>query len=340
MVCHVLSQTIPIPPSPLLTITPAGVATTLATTAGVPNSSDVDQDGTHVVAIGTGNNAGATHFLQRVTTGGVVTTILTSPISPNCFAVDGDTGDYIIALFNVLPNGALLRVNRTSLAITTIAPALGRMSGVDFEPQTGNFVCTRFDAGTVLRITPGGVITTLLPAGANNAIKVNEENGEILAAGGTNVSRFSPAGTIITTRAFAGFSFTGIEITGSRKVSGSGNFQAGSVYNVNFSFPQSSGSSYVAALSTGLRPGIPLADGTGRVINLAISPLLLISIGGIPGITTGFSGTLNALGQASGTITLPAGFPAGVRIQVSAVAVNGALPSGLDTANSLGITSN
>jgi len=114
------------------------------------------------------------------------------------------------------------------------------MSGVDFEPRTGSFVCTRFDAGQVLRVTRAGVVTTLLSIGGNNSIVVDDETGEFLAAGSAgNVNRFSPAGTVIATRTFAGVAFTGVEINGSRKVSGSGAFQAGSTYHVSFAFPRS-----------------------------------------------------------------------------------------------------
>jgi hypothetical protein len=94
----------------------------------------------------------------------------------------------------------------------------------------------------------------------------------------------------------------------------------------------------VAALSLGLRPGIGLSD--GRTVHLAVDPLLLLSLGGLPGITTGFAGVLDAAGRAAGTITLPPGFPPGVRIFVSAVAVNPALSLGLDTGSSVGFTSN
>jgi hypothetical protein len=338
-VAELANLTGPIPPAPLVIATPLGVRTTLAVSAGVLNSIDLDQDGSYVIAVRPGTTGGAPFALQRVTQAGGVTTIVLTPTSPNWAAIDGDTGDYVIALFNTAPQGALLRVHRTTLAITTIAPGLGTMSGVDFEPRTGSFVCTRFDQGQVLRVTRAGVVTTLLAMGGNNAIVVDDETGEFLAAGGGTVNRFSPAGLVIATRSFPGVAFTGVELYGSRKVSGSGDFRAGSTYRVRFSFPRSGGSTYAAAMSFSLRPGIALGDGTGRMINLAIDPLLLLSLGGLPGVTTGFAGVLDASGRAGGTITLPAGFPPGVRVHVSAVAVNAGLPSGLDTANSWGVTS-
>jgi hypothetical protein len=71
-----------------------------------------------------------------------------------------------------------------------------------------------------------------------------------------------------------------------------------------------------------------------------IACLLRTSIRGLPGITTGFAGVLDGQGCATGTITLPVGFPAGVRFFVSAVAVGPGAPGGLDTGNTLGLTSN
>jgi hypothetical protein len=92
-------------------------------------------------------------------------------------------------------------------------------------------------------------------------------------------------------------------------------------------------------MSTGLRPGIALPD--GRTVNLDFtSPLFLLSIGGLPGVNTGFSGTLSPLGTATGTIAIPNGVPPGIRIFTSAVAVNVGFPSGLDTANTWGFTTN
>jgi hypothetical protein len=134
---------------------------------------------------------------------------------------------------------------------------------------------------------------------------------------------------------------TCVEFYGSRKVSGSGAATPGSSYTIRFAFPSSPGAAYLAVMSTGLRPGLPLPDSSGRVINLDFtSPLFGLSLGGIPGITTGFTGTLSPSGTASGTIAIPPGFPSGLRLFVSAVAVNGAFPSGLETANTWAFTIN
>jgi len=328
-------------------VTPAGVITSGAVYPSSQNGLDVDQDGTYLASTSGGSG------LYRISADGMTASLITTtPATLNSVCIDADTGDSILAVFAVLPGGMLLR--RTSAgAVTTIAAGIGRLSSVDHCQQDGNFYVTRFDPGEVLQVTPGGVVATVhtaLPGtglfGANG-LKLDDETGNIVVAGLANpaalpgrVGLLSRTGTIITAytiAAPAGFNPTSAEIYGSRKVSGLGTFSPGSAYNVNFSFPASPGASYIAAMSQSLRPGITLPD--GRTINLAIDLLLLLSVGGIPGITTGFSGTLDANGKAVGTIALPPGFPPGIRVFISAVAVNGSMPSGLDTANSLGATS-
>jgi len=329
------SMTFPIPSSPFVIVTPAGVVSSMVTIPALGNQIDLDQDGSYLTPAQPGTAASGIHALVRVSAGSVVTTVAVLSSQPNAGAIDQDTGDYIAALFST---GTLLRIQRGTATVTTIATGLGTLSGVDFEPRTGTFAITRFLAPQVIRVTPAGTMTTVATFTSANMMKVDDETGNLLVTGGTAVGLLTPAGAVITTRAVGGLNGTGVEVYGARKVSGSGNFAAGQIYNVLFTFQRSSGNTYVAALSMGLRPGIPLPD--GRTINLAIDPLLVLSVGGLPGVTTGFTGTLDAFGQGTGTITVPAGFPPGIRIYCSAVAVNAALPSGFETGNSIGMTTN
>jgi hypothetical protein len=221
---------------------------------------------------------------------------------------------------------------------------------VDHCQRDGSFYCTRFNGPEVLEVTPSGVVISV-SGGAiygANAVKVEDETGNLVVAGlaapgalPAKLGYVTRTGAVLTSHVIsspADLNPTGIEIKESRKVSGFGLARAGSTYFVNFAFPASPGSSYVAAMSTGLRPGFPLGD--GRVINLAVDLLFVLSVGGIPGITTGFTGVLDGTGRATGTITLPPGFPPGIRFYVSALVVNPAAPLGIDSGNSLGVTSN
>jgi hypothetical protein len=346
IVCSTGAVTFPFPTyptGPFVRMLRSGARQTILELPTTSQSHELDQDGTWLCALANGNASFPfPRTLLRVNPNtGTATTIVTNGAARGTFnavCLDGDTGDFMIGLFDdPAPGGALLRIDRLTSAITTVAAGLGRISTIDFEPATGTFAVGRFDPPELLRVTPGGEVTTIATIPNVNALKVHDETGNLAVAGGADVSILTSAGVVVGTRTIDGYSLTGVEIDGSRKVSGSGTFAAGQVYTIRFSFPLSPCASYVAALSGSLRPGLALAD--GRTIHLAADPFFLMSVGGLPGLTTGFAGTLDTSGRAAGALTPPAWWPAGIRLYVSAVAVNPALPNGLDTANSLGVTS-
>jgi hypothetical protein len=256
-------------------------------------------------------------------------------------SIEQDTGNYLVPS---VPNGyssALLYVTREERTVSTLATGLGVMQAVDFEPRTGATLVAGYPA--LYRVRPDGNVTTVSTFPTfQSALRVDPLTGEILVGGidrnAFTVARLAPSGQVLQSAAYPALltGSLGIETYGSRKVSSRGAFNGGGTVNVSFSFPQSPGAPYVAALSFALRPGLPI--GGGRVLNLRADELLSISLGGLPGFTTGFAGTLDAAGGATGTITLPGGFPTGIRFFVSAVALNPAFPSGLDGANSIGLT--
>jgi hypothetical protein len=231
-------------------------------------------------------------------------------------------------------------VDRRTLAITTIASGVGGQK-VDFDPASGDFFLAYWNTYRVHRSGAWSTVDTSLPN--PQGLRVDPETGNLLLGAGGTVALMAQTGTVIRshTPPIPDLWIMGVELYGSRKVSGAGPATGGTAYPIRFAFPQSAGRAYVAALSTGLRPGFPLADGTGRTIHLDVtSPLFPMSIGGLAGVTTGFAGVLDGAGQATGSILIPAGFPAGVRLFVSAVALHPGLPSGLETANSWGVTTN
>jgi hypothetical protein len=335
----VTARSITTSPSPILVVSPLGVIATVATSSASVTAIDVDQDGRSLIAAGYQPGGGIYYIGALDLSTGVITSLASFANAPNGFTLDHDTGDYLPVLFT---EGSVLRVNRVTLAVTTLVTALGSLSGAEFEPRTGDFVVTRFSPSPgVIRVSATGVVTPIATiTGSANSVKVDDATGNLLVSNTSgSVFLLTPAGVVLTTRTYAGgHNISGVELYGSRKVSGSGPVTGGAPYTVDFSFPGLPGATYVAAMSLAQRPGIALPD--GRVINIAIDPLLLISIGGIPGITTGFAGALDGQARASGTITLPVGFPAGVRFFVSAVAVNPGSPGGIETANTLGLTSN
>jgi hypothetical protein len=322
----------------VLRVSPTGVQTTISFLSGLRRGLALHQDGGAVVAEQvTSSTASLVHV--NLGSGALTTlTVLNDVSQIYDIVVDGDTGDWVVATRFVW-GSFILRVRQNG-SVTTLATL--PTGDLEFEPATGSFLIA---GSPVLRMARNGAITTVneLLAGVG-VVHADRHGADFVLTGAVSstpfVARMAPNGVVTTMHMLWAASLlqpSDIEIYGSHEVSGAGRFRAGEAYNLSFAFPGSPGAQYVAALSLRLRPGFALPD--GRIVHLAADPLFFLSLGGIPGITTGFAGTLDPSGRASGAITLPAGFPVGVRIFVSAFAVNPARPSGLDTANSWGMTS-
>jgi len=301
-----------------------------------PNALALNQDGTWS---GTTSAGSLWRMDPRRGTAAGITTI---PPVPNAHCIDQDTGDWIVGQFEPLPGGKLLRINPITGARTTIATGLGRVSGVDHHAPRGSFIVTSWDRGT-LEVTPSGQVTTistfsLIP----NAVKVMDDTGNFVVGGGfaapgpNEVGELTPQGTIV--RLFlVPKSISGVEIDESRGVTVSGPATPGSTMDVLFSFRNAPRAPYFAALSTGLRPGLPLGD--GRTVNLDFtSPLFGLSIGGIPGVTDGFVGVTDNDGKARGRVRVPPQCPGGLRVHVGAIAAPQGPPGILVVADPEGFT--
>jgi len=244
----------------------------------------------------------------------------------------------MLALFNT---GLLLKMDRSSLAHTTLTSGMGNVSAVDFDPRTGNYVVSSFTPGRCFIIDRTGAIVKSFSLFYDQAVKVDDEVGTLHAAGFNGAGEYSMTGVAIKT--FGPHSprqWTSLDVYGSRKVSGFGPAAAGTTYTLHFSFPQSGpGAQYIGALSlTGQHPGIPMAG--GRRVNLVPDDLtfLMLRMGDLPGLTSGFVGTLGVQANALATIHLPKFTPPGLRFFASAVAINMGMPGGLDVANTWAFT--
>lgn len=260
--------------------------------------------------------------------------------------IDGDTGDYIVVTqYGYFSDGRLYRINRTTLTSQLIAQNLGFVEGVDFDPTTGMFYVVNGDPfASLLRVSRNGAVVAMGPnvPTESKAVRVDPETGNILVVGRLEARLLSPQGALLQNFTLPGpMDYVGcVEIAGSREVIGSGTAVAGSSYDIDFNFPNCANQPYIAALSTSMRPGYPLNDGTGRIVNLEQNFISQLTLGGLPGVVDGFQGVLDASGHADGVIHLPSWVPPGFRIFVTAVALNPAMPSGIDTANTWGFTTN
>jgi len=333
----------------LVHISPTGFLSTVSSIGSgqSPNGIDVDQDGSYLCSTSWDNG------VYRVGPAPDSNTLLfTIPAilgTLNTLAIDQDTGHILVGVYNSSTAdptaGQVLRADRNSYALSTLAIGLRTISAVGHDTKTGNIVVTTHDPPHVRLIRPSGSVSTLVNDFGRraNGVKLMRETGDIMVAGENRIGTFMPNGEGLVTHTLPTkpipYSITGIEEHASRKVSGSGRPSAGNRYNVQFSFPRSPGLQYAAALSMSPRPGIVLTDGTRRSIDLAPDLIFFLSVTGqLSPILTGFSGTLNADGRANGTVDILLGFPAGIRFYVSAVALNPTMPSGMETANAWGFT--
>lgn len=100
------------------------------------------------------------------------------------------------------------------------------------------------------------------------------------------------------------------------------------VMRVHYRDPGAGGKVFLGALSLGSTPGFPLDT---RTVPLNVDGLLLMSIGGLSGVTTGYGGALPPSGETLATIANPHPALAGLRIWTAFFTLDGAAPSGVLT---------
>jgi hypothetical protein len=229
----------------------------------------------------------------------------------------------------------LLELDWGSNTLRTVRTGLGTTNAIDVHPATGNYYCG--GSSRVYVISPQGAQVGTINARYARRIRVEPQTGRVICLTGTSSSavntivEFDAQGTALKTHGpFTGYNFTGLDIYGSRQITGSGPATPGSAYDVDFSFPGGGNVPYVAALSFGQRPGINLQ---GSTLNLAPDALFWLSIQGF--FVNGFQGVLDGSGRASGRVNIPAFAPKGLTIFCSVVATNGIT---FLTGNTIGIT--
>jgi len=330
-------------------VSPTGGVTTVAAPFGYLDLMGItlDEDGTYLVTPDTG----AGDPILRVTGSSVSTVTTTSHNILNGICVDPATGHYVMPVWGT---GLVINVDRNTLAVTTIGkmPApVTRITSVDYHPWSGDFLVTSFggynDPMNVYKMDRGGSTTifialqTLQKNFFDHAVKVDDQTGDIYVAGSGGIGVYPPGGGSTPTKTFGplGFSWTSLEVYGSRNVVGQGSGRAGTAYTFDLSFPLQKSAPYIAALSlSGLQPGILLPN--GRTVHLIPDPLavLMITHGDIQGITSGFVGTLNSQGNARAIVNIPPGFPPGIRLYIGVLVMPGAGISSWEVGNPCAFT--
>lgn len=99
----------------------------------------------------------------------------------NAGSVDPATGDAIVG-----GNGALYRLRRGTSTATTIVSGLGGyVSGVTFDPVTGDVIATVLSSNRLVRVDAAGVVSDLVPAMSGPNGVTTDENGDFVVCGGT-----------------------------------------------------------------------------------------------------------------------------------------------------------
>jgi len=236
----------------------------------------------------------------------------------------------------------LYRIDRATKTVTTVA-AVGFGTLADQDQRTGNvWVTQHFSAwgDPLLEIDPrqGRVLTSIALSGKGYAV-VDQPTSDVFVAVQDRIIRYTRSGTPVRTWGpYYGRYFRDLRVVGARRLSGSGAARPGATYALSLRFLGLSAVPYSVALSFGgARPGIPI-PGTGQRVNIAVDGLFLLTANGaLPGLTSGFSGTLDANGEATATFRIPLGMPLGVVNTAAAVAFDPASPGGIAVAPSISV---
>lgn len=129
-------------------------------------------------------------------------------------AWDPGTGDVVLG-----GNGELYRlVNGASTATLIVGGLGGFVSAVAFDPVTGDIVATVLTANRLVRVTSGGAVSNIAPAGSlpgPNALDV-DPNGDFITGGGVGqMHRIARTGGSPAQIGSAGGPVTGLSIAGS-----------------------------------------------------------------------------------------------------------------------------
>lgn len=99
----------------------------------------------------------------------------------NAGAFDPATGDTVVG-----GNGALYRLRRGTSTATTIVSGLGGyVSGVTFDPVTGDVIATVLTSNRLVRVDAAGAVADLVPAMSGPNSVAADENGDFVVCGGT-----------------------------------------------------------------------------------------------------------------------------------------------------------
>ncbi|MBN2490489.1 MAG: hypothetical protein JXQ29_06540 [Planctomycetes bacterium] len=305
----------------------SGTCVTLTTVSTNVSGIGVDQDGTHVVA----NYSNNTLYRLSGASCWAWTTLPTTYGGPNALCRDGNTGDWIVGTFGGSPSSALLRVHRQTGGALVLCTLPSGVCGVDWVPQTGEYVVARGNRISFLR-SDGTERYYLAASRTFNCVTADHKTGDVFA--GTidgHVYWWTYSGSYVGWNLVrSGANISGIDVWDDQNVSMALYGSGSTTYaRATLRFNDSPGRTYYAAVALSPTSGVNL--GAAGWVNLRPDGLFyLTAAGGCPYFTQGFSGVLDSSGTAYARFKMPYNV---TRVYVSAVAVNVAKPGNMDVGN-------
>lgn len=325
--------------SDLYHVQPNGSAVTLA--QNVPEwitGMDLDGDDNWIVT----TDIGGIFQVNRVS--GQVTTLVPAPATDDYEGIaivrEGGVKYAVANLFATAPAPAVYNMDRTGL-LGTIVPAgpnLIDIYDINYAATTGDLFASDFTVG-VSRVTLGGTVSSLVPFDDAEGVRILPDNTMYIIGNATvasvlenTIQRWDlTTNTAVSTWQLpqtplsAWFTY-GLAVYGSRVLTCTGTpMPGGSVpVAVKSHRAAAANANYQLAISFGRRPGVTLPNGERLMLNVTDPLFLLSANNALPGITVGFSGTLDAFGRGAGTVNIPATLPAnlGITIFVGGVIYN------------------
>jgi hypothetical protein len=249
--------------------------------------------------------------------------------------IDLTTGDFVVvdasgpAIFQVSIYG--------KPSVSTVLASIPRISngaGLHADPGTGTMIGSWGSGIYRLALGSPGILTTLktgLPLGTVGALDRDPWDGQFVIPNINTTStqpsavfRYDATMGVITTLAplptNPRVSPISATVAGSRHLCAGGDAVVGQQYSLMVSSPNEPGAFYVAALSFGVGPGIPV--GGGRKVYLMPDVLFNFSLTN-SGIFSNFQGVLGPKGEAIARLSIPnIGALSGLRFYAAAITIN------------------
>jgi hypothetical protein len=242
-----------------------------------------------------------------------------------------DSGLFAVAAQGNPPAGYNSICNLSGTVVTTF-PGYGLYNTVDYNDHDGNIYGTEFGlpgnaaafGGTLWRTNPNGTITSVnggLAYDRMNTIEVMQ-TGLLLVGSRHNLFEMDTSGSIIRTLPFQVdrlHAATGATVYGNNRLQldTSAGTSPGSIIGIRISVrhPEAPGSTYVLAPSLYMRPSSLLPN--GELVDLFPDSLTLVAMTGLlNSVFVNFFSTLDANGNASAQIRVPASMQPGMNLRL------------------------